>query len=179
MLLVLFALAGQWADCVWGLFSLLLFGFGMVNNFYAWREDLRAWRRVKLLKSLADAGDAEAQYLVAQCFDRLDDVKASFRYYKAAAEGGNGQAMLFLGMDAVLCGGSREEEAEGETWLLRAYEAGVADAAEPLAVFYEYGGHYADADAEKAKLWYARAAAAGNENAAKKLRKLAPADDKP
>jgi len=121
---------------------------------------------VRLLKPLADDGDAAAQFLVGVMYENGRGVPQRFveavKWYWLSAKQGNAQAQLNLGvMFAEGRGGARDPIA-AENWFRLAAEQGVAKAQFKLAAIYAGGDAPDYAEAIK---WCRRAAEQGDTEA--------------
>ncbi|WP_295698474.1 tetratricopeptide repeat protein, partial [uncultured Neisseria sp.] len=87
-----------------------------------------------------------------------------FRETLQAAEQGNAQAQLNLGLMYVNGQGVRQDYTQAAQWYRRAAEQGVAQAQYALGVMYE-NGQGVHQDYTQAVQWYRRAAEQGDANA--------------
>ena len=113
-----------------------------------------------------DAGHRKARVELGRCylFGRGvdDNVFDAMKYLKPAAEAGDPEAMMLLGKALI---GEREAD-KGMAWLDRSAEAGNA------AAMAAIGSHHESRDPAKARLYYQRAVAAGDETCRVKLARM-------
>ena len=102
-------------------------------------------------------------------FSYIDDVRKIDRYRKAAEEG-NAEAQLNLGICYELGHGTPLDHTEAVKWYRKAAEGGNAEAQLNLAICYEYGRGVRKDELE-AYIWYSEAAAQGNASAKEILKK--------
>jgi len=125
---------------------------------------------LRLLKPLAEQGDARAQNLLGFMYADgkgvpQDDAEA-MKWYRKAAEQGHTIAQLNLGImyDAGL--GVTQDNAEAMKWIRKAAEQGFAAAQVYLGQLYAKGRRGVPQDLVQAHLWYNLAAAiTGNKDA--------------
>ena len=125
-----------------------------------------------VLKSLAEKGSAEAQFLWGRVHCNVkgllkDDVEAVSWYRKAAVQGHVG-AQYNLGVCYKNGQGVSKDNREAAKWFLKAAEQGGIDAQYNLGVFYEKGLGVSKNEHEAAK-WYRKAAWQGHEGARRAL----------
>jgi hypothetical protein len=129
----------------------------------------------KLWRSLADLGDAEAQfslgYLYEQGLGVAKDVDQAVLLYRRAAEQGHKIAQNNLGVLYESGGAVPQDHAEAAHWYRMAAERGYALAQRNLAQMYE-AGRGVPADRDQALLWYRRAAGQGDATAKEALQRL-------
>lgn len=92
----------------------------------------------------AEAGDAEAQFLVGRNFERgtagvRKNLATALRWYRRAAKGGNGDAMNNLAIMNALGEGVKQNVAEAVKWYLAGADAGNGNALFNLAALYDDG----------------------------------------
>ena len=153
---------GEWWGCV-AFIGCVLLTFGGVVLLL--RRELRVWRmrrRADALLRAANGGDAPTQCRLADLYSEIGMEKEAYGFYVAAARGGVAEAMYSVGYMLMPGMGApcREDEEEGISWLIRAYEAGDARGASLLADLYTHGTDFTPADADLARLWRERDAAA-------------------
>ncbi len=129
----------------------------------------------KLLKSLAEQGDAAAQNNLAVLYqDGLgvgaDDTAALYWYEKAAAQGLSEAQFTaaLMHSDGI---GTPQDYAKAVSWYLPAAKQGHAEAQYNLAIRYATGTGTAQ-DLQQAEYWFAQAAAQGHPLAAHMLQQL-------
>jgi TPR repeat protein len=122
---------------------------------------------VSLLRPVAEAGDAEAQYRLGNIYFQGGDEEVSSamacHWLNCAAEQGHPEACYRLAMGLDL---SRNEE-EQKALLIKAAELGSADAQRALGTHYAVGDWPwpCRVDLTESAKWYGKAAEAGNRNA--------------
>lgn len=87
---------------------------------------------IRVATVAAEAGNAEAQYVLAQCFD--DGTLEHQRWLRAAAESGLAPAMTDLGVEI-----EEENPSEAVVWYLRAADKGFGRAYYNLGLVYDEG----------------------------------------
>ena len=116
---------------------------------------------------LAQAGDAQAQLEVGNCYIHGDgvpvDQEEAMRWWRLAADQGNANAQLNLGV-TLLKGGRDDRLAEAVKWITRAAEAGDETAQRSLGLLF-LTGRGVPRHAQKAAIWLHRAAAKGDATA--------------
>ena len=117
------------------------------------------------LRARAEAGDAEAQFILADMYGTglgvPQDAAAAVAWYRRAAEQGHARAQYNLGVMHAEGLGVPQDAAAAVAWYRRAAELGDARAQ------YNLGGLYAEGrgvppDAAGAVAWYRRAAEQGH-----------------
>ncbi|MFQ5995898.1 MAG: tetratricopeptide repeat protein [Acidiferrobacterales bacterium] len=128
-------------------------------NAYAAKDYARA---MEILKPLAEAGHADAQWWVGRMYEKgqgvdkdMDHVRT---WYRRAAKGGQRRAQYKLGV-AYARGmqGVEKNEAEAAKWLLSSAEKGYDRAQKVVAHGYKKGKFGFPKDPEKAKYWQEKA----------------------
>jgi hypothetical protein len=99
------------------------------------------------------------------------DYATAATLFREAAEGGNVEAMKFLGILLQVGLGVNADAAEARNWFYKAANAGDRAAMCNLGLIYERGVGVT-ADREAAVLWYRQAAQAGNIDAQEALKRL-------
>ena len=123
---------------------------------------------LKLWGTLAEQGDAGAQYNLGVMYDNgegvaEDDAKA-VKWYRKAADQGYAKAQNNLGVMYDNGEGVAEDDAEAVKWYRKAAEQGHAGAQNNFGVMY-YVGEGVKKNLIDAYAWFSIAAAGGNENA--------------
>ncbi len=123
---------------------------------------------MKLLRPLAEGGDAIAQFYLARMFDEgwgvpVNDVEA-VKWYRRAADQGDADAQNILGVMYRDGEGVAKSDAEAVKWFRLAAEQGQQYGQFNLAQMYDDGVGVKLDDAEAVK-WYRRAADQGNADA--------------
>ncbi len=132
------------------------------------------WESLMLLKTAAEKGDAEAQYLLGLQYQAGDGIEKSpveaAKWLRQAATQGHVGAQGALGaMQAA--SGNADEAAEAAKWLQAAAEQGRTDAMVALAALHQREGT-AVFDQAEALRRYAQAADAGHAGAARTLAEI-------
>lgn len=135
------------------------------------RVGMRAWeagdgpRALAEWTPLAEAGDAEAQFLVALAHEEgrggPPDAVVAARWYRAAAEQGHAGAQTNLGLLHYRGVGVERSVAEAARWYRAAADQGLADACTKLGTLY-FNGEGVEKDLEEAWVWFDRAAEGGD-----------------
>jgi hypothetical protein len=123
-------------------------------------------------KKDAEAGDANAQYNLAVCYEKgtgvAIDQREAFKWYTRAAEAGHTNAQAFLGscydFGGGVANGVAVDKCEAVKWYKRAAEAGNTIAQYNLGNMYKNGEGVAVNKSEAFK-WYKLAAEKGDANA--------------
>ena len=117
------------------------------------------------LKPLAEQGDAEAQFKLAQCYDEGRTVEKDFtkvvEWYTKAAEQGNVGAQNNLGRCYEKGKGVEKDPKKAIEWYTKAAEQGALGAQYNLGACY-YRGDGVEKDYRKALEWYRKAAEQGD-----------------
>jgi hypothetical protein len=97
----------------------------------------------RVFNSLADAGDARAQFMMGTIYEQglgvPKDLTAAARWYRRAADGGNASAQYNLGIFHQFGKGVAKEPAEAARLLRLAAEQGHGRAQNNLSTFYFTG----------------------------------------
>lgn len=116
-------------------------------------------------RRLAEQGDADAQYQLANYFYDGNGVEkdktAAVLWYRKAAEQGHAKAQYYLGYSYAYGRGVPEDKAEAVRWYQKAAQQGYARAQYRLGVCYEFGTGVAMDSAKAAALY--RSAAEQND----------------
>ncbi|MDH3270302.1 MAG: sel1 repeat family protein [Gemmatimonadota bacterium] len=127
------------------------------------------------VRSLAAAGDVEAQFLMGTAYDEGLGVRTDYgeamRWYRRAAARGHVLATHNVGNMHRDGRGVDIDHALAAMWWLRAARAGDAIPALRLGEAFE-AGRGVTRDLERARFWYGRAADRGNPSAPAALRRL-------
>lgn len=122
---------------------------------------------IKILEDMAEQGDSEAQYLLAEHYYKENQLSEAFLWYERASDNRNSKAMYKMG---VLFGMSGSYSKAAEI-CKKAAELGNADAQYEYAVMVEKGiGTRKDMNI--AKKWYYKASKQGDIRAQKKYDEL-------
>jgi len=133
-----------------------------------------AWRYhySSALQARAQAGEAEARYLVGQrCLIQATSAEESLRgveWMRKAAEQGHAKAQTALGMLYARGMGVPRSPELAVHWLTKAAELGEPLAQNELATMYAKGSGV-PRDLQKAIYWYGRAASSGSPEAKRNL----------
>ncbi len=129
-------------------------------------------RAAKLLRPLAESGNAEAQYRIGRMLEfgagYPKDVPQAITWYRKAAAAGHVAAMEQLGEIYSLGEGAPQDDAEAARWFRKAADAGNAAAQYNLGLVYAKGAGV-KADIPTAIAWFRKSAAQGQVEALAKL----------
>ena len=129
-------------------------------------------RAFALFQELADAGDARAQYRLAQLLANGTgtprDGSAALHWYRQAAQGGSTEAQSELALMYLLGRGVRQDHTWAAYWYGQLADDGHGTAQIMLGGMYEEGKGVAR-DLSRAAFWYRRAAEQGFATAQAKL----------
>jgi TPR repeat protein len=139
------------------------------------KEGAEAYQRgdyttaLKEFRSLAEQGDAGAQYVVGMMYFKGNgapqDYKEAVRWFRLAAEQGNSLAQVNLGNLYLLGKGVPQDDTEALKWLRPAAEEGVNTAQMKLGIIYQ-SGKGVPQDYIHAHMWFNLAGVQGNKKAA-------------
>jgi TPR repeat protein len=125
---------------------------------------------VRLFRSLAEQGNAIAQYNLGLMYYKGEGVSQSYpeavAWYHLAAWQGDASAQLRLGFMYYNGQGTPQNYAEAVTWFRKAADQGSAEAQISLGAMYA-NGRGVSQDYVRAHVWLSLAAAQGNQNAVK------------
>jgi uncharacterized protein len=126
---------------------------------------------LRLLRPLAEQGEANAQYNLGLMFDNgqgvPQDYATAVSWYRKAAEQGHAAAQYNLGRIFANGGqGVPQDYATAASWYRKAAERGDADAQVNLGILYGMGQGVAQ-DYVNAHMWFSLAASAGDKNGVK------------
>jgi uncharacterized protein len=120
---------------------------------------------LRLLRPLAERGDALAQVYIGTMYERGDgvpqDLAEALRWYRKAAEQGEATAETKLGSMYFDGKGIPQDYAAAATWYRKAANQGDADAENNLGSMY-FNGSGVPKDHAEAMSWYRKAAQQGN-----------------
>lgn len=123
---------------------------------------------VAALRKTAKAGDADAQFSLADMYYYGDGIRKNyakaFSWYQKAAEAGNVDAQYNLGFMYEYEQGTELDFVQAVFWYRKAAKAGYADAQFSLGLMYHIGNGVRKNYAQ-AFLWYSKAAEIGNVDA--------------
>lgn len=150
------------------------------STFAAIRAEVEAGTpgAVGQLRSLAEAGHAQAQLYLAQLYDGgeaglpQNPVEAR-RFTAMAAENGDVKAMHNLAVYEFRGEGGPQNLESAARWFTKAAEAGVIESQYNLGLLYQSGSGV-PRDHARARRWFARAAAGGDAEARRALAELTP-----
>jgi uncharacterized protein len=127
---------------------------------------------VRLLRPLAEQGDAGAQYFLGASYATgrgvTQDYAAAASWYRKAAEQGDEIAQVHLGIMHDLGQGVRQDYVAAVSWYRKAAEQGNETAQAKLALMYAQG-HGVSQDYVTAHMWFNLSAASGDKDAVKGL----------
>jgi TPR repeat protein/actin-like ATPase involved in cell morphogenesis len=130
---------------------------------------------IGVCKTLAEAGNAEAQGLVGMCYSCgygvAPDYAEACRWYRKAAEQGSATAQYCLGMCYANGTGVARDDTEAVNWYRRAAAWGDSRAQFVLGL-YHLQGFVVEMDRREGMEWLGKAAAQGNTEASKLLQQL-------
>ena len=116
---------------------------------------------LRLLRPLADQGDADAQYNLGVMYNNGDGVPQDYaeamKWHRKAANQGNGNAQFNLGFMYDRGRGMRQNYAEAVKWYRLAANQGVAVAQYKLGLIY-HDGQGVPRDYVQAHMWFSLAA---------------------
>jgi TPR repeat protein len=133
-------------------------------------RDTAVARRTAELLSLANQGNAEAQFNLGQLYEPGDRAQA-VAWYRKAADQGHAGAQHSLGVLYALGEGVPQDDAEAATLYRKAADQGHTDAQVSLALLYERGDGVPQ-DYAEAAAWYRKAADQGDSDAQERLDSL-------
>ena len=113
---------------------------------------------------LANQGVAYAQFQVGYIYFRRGDDQEAVSWFRKAAEQGDVDAQLWLGVMYANGKGVPEDDQEAASWYYRAAEQGHAEAQYSLGLRYSYGRGVPE-DGREAVFWYRKAAEQGHAEA--------------
>src|SRR6266568_7926951 len=129
-------------------------------------------KAVYWFRKAAEQGLAEAQYLLAECYQRGDgvakDSAEAVKWFRKAAEQGYAEAQNRLGFFYSWGEGVAKDAAEAVKWYRKAAEQGNAEAQDKLGFRYAVG-EGVPKDAAEAVKWYRKAAEQGFADAQSEL----------
>ncbi len=119
-------------------------------------------RAMELALPLAEAGNADAQYLVGRMYEKGRGVKKDkakiLTWYRRAAEGGNAKAQYKVGAGyAMGFTGLEQNNEKAKKWIRMSAEQGYDRAQKILAYAYQRGMYGFPKDEEKAQYWFREA----------------------
>lgn len=122
---------------------------------------------IELLRPLANAGDADAEFLMGYLYFTSADVAKhdSLAWLERAAAKNHPEALYYLaGLGSTIDFGPPEDDSH-RTLLVRAAELGLAQAQRDLGCYYAIGEGCFRKDEALSRLWYGRAAEQGHADA--------------
>ncbi len=119
-------------------------------------------RAMELALPVAEAGNADAQYLVGRMYEKGRGVRKDkakiLTWYRRAAEGGNAKAQYKLGAGyAMGFTGLEQNNEKAKKWIRMSAEQGYDRAQKILAYAYQRGMYGFPKDEEKAQYWFREA----------------------
>lgn len=128
---------------------------------------------VKYLMPAAENGDADAQWMIAECYEEgegglPESAYKAFEWYQKSAAQGNANGQYNLGHSYIYGEGVETDEGKGVGFIIKAAEQGHSDAQFDLGTFY-HNGRNVEKNLEKAKEWYSKALANEDYSAAYRI----------
>ena len=137
--------------------------------------DLSDEQLLRELRSAADRGDANAQYLLGIAYQKGEvvpcDAGLAAAWYRKAAEQGHAKAQSFLGFCYATGNGVDTDTQTALAWWKKAAAQGDAEALYGMGMSYETGCGMAK-NPRLAAEWYRKSAAQGCERAAEALKRV-------
>lgn len=128
-------------------------------------------KEIEELIKKAEQGDVESMYILGKCYDKEENYAEAVKWYRKAAELGNGNAACNLGYNYWAGKGVEKNYAEANKWWRIAVELGVGEAAYLLGTSY-YLGNGVEKNYAEAKKWANKALELGYTHAVKFLNKI-------
>jgi len=117
---------------------------------------------MRLLRPLADAGDAKAEFHLGRMYALGQgvgqDPKQAVAWYRKAAERGDAEAEFVLGVMSLDRSGAPQDASQAVAWLRKAAEKGVFNAQFRLGMMYAKGASGLEPDPIAARMWLSLAA---------------------
>ncbi len=145
------------------------------NNFGAAEGSSRESETVSWYRGYAEAGYADAQYNLANCYFNgwgvSRNLEEAVKWYRRSAEGGNAEGQYYLCYCYFNGYGVPQDYAEAVKWLKMSAEQGNSEAEYMLGYCYS-NGYGVPRDYAEAERWLKRSAIHGNGNAEGMLKTL-------
>ncbi|MGA7198759.1 tetratricopeptide repeat protein [Roseiarcus sp.] len=117
---------------------------------------------MRLLRPLADAGDAKAEFHLGRMYALGQGVEQDPRqavvWYRKAAERGDAEAEFVLGVMSLDRSGASQDAGQAVAWLRKAADKGVFNAQFRLGMMYAKGASGLEPDPIAARMWLSLAA---------------------
>jgi hypothetical protein len=148
----------------------LLFGF-ISPSVAATSEEKEMADAILTIKTLADQGDAKAQYILGSLYQKFEEHHTAFEWFEKSALQGNEASQSKVGFLYYTGLGVRQDYAKAFEFSLKAANKKVEASYFPVAVMYELGQGVRQ-DNKKAKDWYGKYCDSGNQLGCDEYRKL-------
>ena len=117
---------------------------------------------MRLLRPLADAGDAKAEFHLGRMYALGQgvgqDPRQAVAWYRKAAEHGDAEAEFVLGVMSLDRSGASQDAGQAVAWLRKAADKGVFNAQFRLGMMYAKGASGLEPDPIAARMWLSLAA---------------------
>ncbi len=117
---------------------------------------------MRLLRPLADAGDAKAEFHLGRMYALgqgvEQDPRQAVAWYRKAAERGDAEAEFVLGVMSLDRSGASQDAGQAVAWLRKAADKGVFNAQFRLGMMYAKGASGLEPDPIAARMWLSLAA---------------------
>jgi TPR repeat protein len=117
---------------------------------------------MRLLRPLADAGDAKAEFHLGRMYALGQgvgqDPRQAVAWYRKAAEHGDAEAEFVLGVMSLDRSGASQDAGQAVAWLRKAADKGVLNAQFRLGMMYARGASGLEPDPIAARMWLSLAA---------------------
>lgn len=117
---------------------------------------------MRLLRPLADAGDAKAEFHLGRMYALGQgvgqDPRQAVAWYRKAAERGDAEAEFVLGVMSLDRSGASQDAGQAVAWLRKAADKGVFNAQFRLGLMYAKGASGLEPDPIAARMWLSLAA---------------------
>ncbi len=117
---------------------------------------------MRLLRPLADAGDAKAEFHLGRMYALGQgvgqDPRQAVAWYRKAAERGDAEAEFVLGVMSLDRSGASQDAGQAVAWLRKAADKGVFNAQFRLGMMYAKGASGLEPDPIAARMWLSLAA---------------------
>ncbi len=148
-----------------GLLALALVGLASADPL---EDGVAAYRQgdfaaaMRLLRPLADAGDAKAAFHLGRMYALgqgvAEDPRQAVAWYRKAAQRGDGEAEFVLGVMSLDRSRATQDVTEAIAWLRKAADKGVFNAQFRLGMIYARGASGLEPDPVAARMWLSLAA---------------------
>ena len=125
-------------------------------------------KEIEELLKKAEQGDVESMYKLGKCYDKEENFAEANKWYRKAAENGNGAAAYELGVNYNYGYGVEKNYEEANKWYRKGAELGNSRAANNLGINYEKGNGV-EKNLAEANKWYRKGAELGDGRAANNL----------